>query len=209
MDDHAGAIIFGGPMSANDTDDFIRREIDWIGVPLREQQAVSRHLSRRADAGAPSRRRVYQHPDGHAEVGYYPIRPTESGARSATPGPTRSTSGIARASICRRAPNCSPRATAFRCQAFRYGDGLRAAVPSGRDARHDVPVDHARRTSARYCRTPSRGSPISTTARCTIRQAAPGSRRSSITGCAARERRGQYGSKESGPVSSDLPCRSC
>src|SRR5258708_22443422 len=30
MADHAGAIIFGGPMSANDTDDFIRREIDWL-----------------------------------------------------------------------------------------------------------------------------------------------------------------------------------
>ena len=28
MDGHAAAIIFGGPMSANDTDDFIRREID-------------------------------------------------------------------------------------------------------------------------------------------------------------------------------------
>src|SRR5262245_46000053 len=33
---HAGAIIFGGPMSANDPDDFIRTEIDWISVPLAE-----------------------------------------------------------------------------------------------------------------------------------------------------------------------------
>ena len=31
---HAGAVIFGGPMSANDPDDYIRREIDWIAVPL-------------------------------------------------------------------------------------------------------------------------------------------------------------------------------
>ena len=37
MAGHAGAIIFGGPMSANDTDDFIRREIDWLAVPLREK----------------------------------------------------------------------------------------------------------------------------------------------------------------------------
>src|ERR1019366_7115763 len=36
-DGHAGAVIFGGPMSANDPDDFVRREIDWIAVPLREQ----------------------------------------------------------------------------------------------------------------------------------------------------------------------------
>ncbi len=30
LKDHAGAVIFGGPQSANDKDDFIRREIDWI-----------------------------------------------------------------------------------------------------------------------------------------------------------------------------------
>jgi GMP synthase (glutamine-hydrolysing) len=38
MDEHAGAIIFGGPMSANDTTDFIRREIDWLKVPLAENK---------------------------------------------------------------------------------------------------------------------------------------------------------------------------
>jgi GMP synthase (glutamine-hydrolysing) len=38
LDGHAGAVIFGGPMSVNDPDDFIRREIDWIAVPLREQR---------------------------------------------------------------------------------------------------------------------------------------------------------------------------
>ena len=32
MDEHAGAAIFGGPQSANDDEDFVRREIDWIGV---------------------------------------------------------------------------------------------------------------------------------------------------------------------------------
>ena len=35
---HAGAVIFGGPMSANDPDDFIRTEIEWIKVPLREEK---------------------------------------------------------------------------------------------------------------------------------------------------------------------------
>jgi GMP synthase (glutamine-hydrolysing) len=38
LEGHAGAVIFGGPMSANDPDDFVRREIDWIAVPLREQR---------------------------------------------------------------------------------------------------------------------------------------------------------------------------
>ncbi|HEX8828097.1 MAG TPA: glutamine amidotransferase, partial [Xanthobacteraceae bacterium] len=79
MAEHAGAIIFGGPMSANDGENFIRREIDWIGVPLRENkpflgiclgaQLCAKHL------GA----KVFYHPHGHAEVGYYPIRPTVAG----------------------------------------------------------------------------------------------------------------------------------
>jgi len=38
MAEHAGAIIFGGPMSANDTTDFIRREIDWLSAPLKENK---------------------------------------------------------------------------------------------------------------------------------------------------------------------------
>ena len=84
---HAGAIIFGGPMSANDTDDFIRREIDWLAVPLKEgkpylgiclgAQMLAQHL------GA----RVYKHADGHAEVGYYPIRPTDVGRTVVDPWP--------------------------------------------------------------------------------------------------------------------------
>ena len=74
---HAGAVIFGGPNSANDSDEFIRREIDWIAVPLAEKrpflgiclgaQMLAKHL------GA----RVSTHPEGKAEVGYYPIRVTD------------------------------------------------------------------------------------------------------------------------------------
>ena len=76
---HAGAVIFGGPMSANDDDDFVSREIDWIGVALKEAkpflglclgaQMLARHL------GA----RVYPHADGRAEIGYYPVVPTAEG----------------------------------------------------------------------------------------------------------------------------------
>ena len=87
MAGHAGAIYFGGPMSANDTDDFVRREIDWLRVPLREKkpflgiclgaQMLAHHLGSR----------VYQHPDGHAEVGYYPIRPTDTGREVCDPWP--------------------------------------------------------------------------------------------------------------------------
>jgi GMP synthase (glutamine-hydrolysing) len=77
--DHAGAVIFGGPMSANDNDDFIRREIDWIAVPLKEDKpllgiCLGAQMCARALGG-----RVFAHPQGHAEIGYYPIRPTAAG----------------------------------------------------------------------------------------------------------------------------------
>src|SRR5580700_2607213 len=38
LDHHAGAVIFGGPMSANDPDDYIAKEIDWIEIALKEQR---------------------------------------------------------------------------------------------------------------------------------------------------------------------------
>ena len=79
LEEHAAAVIFGGPQSANDDDAVVRREIDWVGTVLKEKkpflgiclgaQMLAKHL------GA----RVYKHPDGHAEVGYYPIRPTAAG----------------------------------------------------------------------------------------------------------------------------------
>jgi GMP synthase (glutamine-hydrolysing) len=79
LDHHAGAVIFGGPMSANDPDEFVRREIDWISVPLREQRPFlgiclgAQMLAMQLGA------RVAPHPEGRAEVGYYPIRPTQAG----------------------------------------------------------------------------------------------------------------------------------
>ena len=87
MAEHAGAIIFGGPMSANDPDDFVRSEIDWIAVPLRERkpflgiclgaQMLACHLGSL----------VYPHAEGHAEIGYYPIRPTGLGRTVCDPWP--------------------------------------------------------------------------------------------------------------------------
>lgn len=78
---HAGAIIFGGPQSANDCHDYVRAEIDWIRVPLSEgkpylgiclgAQMLARHLG----AG------VAPHPEGLVEIGYYPIRATQAGVK--------------------------------------------------------------------------------------------------------------------------------
>ncbi|SHF62964.1 GMP synthase (glutamine-hydrolysing) [Kaistia soli DSM 19436] len=77
--DHAGAIVFGGPMSANDDEDYVRREIDWLSVPLAEgapllgiclgAQMLAKQLG--ADVG----RRA----DGLVEIGYYPLKATPDG----------------------------------------------------------------------------------------------------------------------------------
>ncbi|PTM96391.1 glutamine amidotransferase [Mycoplana dimorpha] len=73
------AVVFGGPMSANDEDDYIRREIDWLSVPLAEDrpflgiclgaQMLVRHLGGE----------VGPHVDGLTEIGWYPLEPTEEG----------------------------------------------------------------------------------------------------------------------------------
>jgi GMP synthase (glutamine-hydrolysing) len=79
LDDHAGAIVFGGPMSANDELDFIRRELEWIpgatasGRPLLGI-CLGAQLIARAAGG-----RVAPHADGHHEIGYYAVHPTEAG----------------------------------------------------------------------------------------------------------------------------------
>jgi GMP synthase (glutamine-hydrolysing) len=79
LDHHAGAVVFGGPMSANDEDEFVRRETEWLKVPLRENrpllgiclgaQMLVNHLGGKVEG----------HGDGLVEIGWYPIRPTEEG----------------------------------------------------------------------------------------------------------------------------------
>ena len=123
MEHHAGAVIFGGPPSANDSDDYIKREIDWIGVPLREgkpylgiclgAQMMARHL------GA----RVCPHPQGHAEVGYYPIRPTEAGLRLCTAWPDRVYQWHREGFDLPHGSELLAEGDAFSVQAFRFGSG--------------------------------------------------------------------------------------
>lgn len=79
LKDHAGAVVFGGPMSANDPDDYIKTEINWLDVPLREDkpflgiclgaQMLVRHLGGKVEADREER----------TEIGWYPIHPTEHG----------------------------------------------------------------------------------------------------------------------------------
>jgi GMP synthase (glutamine-hydrolysing) len=76
---HSGAVIFGGPMSANDPDPFLKQEIDWISVPMKENkpylgiclgaQMMVRNLGGRVGAEK----------SGLTEIGWYPLHPTEHG----------------------------------------------------------------------------------------------------------------------------------
>jgi GMP synthase (glutamine-hydrolysing) len=80
LEGYAGVVVFGGPMSANDEHEWVRREIDWLGTVLRWNlpylglclgaQLMARQL------GA----RVYSLPERRGERGYHPLRPTEIGA---------------------------------------------------------------------------------------------------------------------------------
>ncbi|MGE3307459.1 MAG: glutamine amidotransferase [Rhizobiaceae bacterium] len=80
LEAHAGTVVFGGPMSANDPDEFVKRETDWLAVPLAEDrpllgiclgaQMLVNHLGGKVEG----------HGDGLVEIGWYPIKPTEAGA---------------------------------------------------------------------------------------------------------------------------------
>lgn len=78
---HAGAIVFGGPMSANDdtTIPFIRAELDWIPHWLASNRpylgiCLGAQLLARVLGG-----KVGPHQAGLHEIGYYRIEPTDAG----------------------------------------------------------------------------------------------------------------------------------
>ena len=121
LERHAGVVVFGGPMSVNDPEDYIRQEIDWIAVPLSERkpyfgiclgaQMLAKHL------GAP----VGCHPDGHVEVGYYPIRPTEAG-KELMPWPAHVYHWHCEGFGLPSGAECLAQGDAFENQGLRYGN---------------------------------------------------------------------------------------
>lgn len=142
---HAGVVVFGGPMSANDPDDFIRNEIDWLAAPLREEkpllgiclgaQMLARHL------GAC----VGPHPEGKAEIGYYPIRPTEDGLCACPVWPSHVYQWHREGVELPHGARLLARGDLFEVQAFAYG---RAA--------YGIQF-HAEVTHAMMCRWTTRG----------------------------------------------------
>ncbi|CAL8978984.1 GMP synthase [glutamine-hydrolyzing] [Rhodoplanes serenus] len=119
--EHAGAIVFGGPMSANDPDDFVKTEIDWLAVPLAEQKPLlgiclgAQMLAKQLGA------RVAPHPDGHVEVGYYPLRVTLDGRRVCGPWPGHVYQWHREGFELPAGARLLAEGDTFRNQAFRYG----------------------------------------------------------------------------------------
>jgi GMP synthase-like glutamine amidotransferase len=118
---HSGAVIFGGPMSANDPDDFVKQEIDWISVPLAEEkpflgiclgaQMMAKNLGGRVDP----------HPQGAAEIGYYPIRPTDAGRQACPDWPCHVYQWHREGFDLPRGAELLAEGDLFEVQAFRYG----------------------------------------------------------------------------------------
>lgn len=82
MDGHAAAVIFGGPMGVYECEayPFLRVELDWISLALESGKpflgiCLGCQMLAHVLGG-----RVWLHPDGLHEVGYYPVQPTAEGA---------------------------------------------------------------------------------------------------------------------------------
>ncbi|PPQ39057.1 GMP synthase (glutamine-hydrolysing) [Rhodoblastus acidophilus] len=123
LGDHSGAVFFGGPMSANDEEDWLKREIDWLAAPLKENkpflgiclgaQLLARQLGQKVDA----------HPEGKVEVGYYPIHPTEHGhCLCDSPFPTRVYQWHREGFDCPKGAVLLAEGEDFQAQAIKVGD---------------------------------------------------------------------------------------
>jgi GMP synthase (glutamine-hydrolysing) len=80
LSQHHGAVIFGGPMSANDGDDYIKAEIDLCGAALDGDVpflgiCLGAQMLVKACGG-----KVEGAPCGGVEIGWYPLAATQEGA---------------------------------------------------------------------------------------------------------------------------------
>ena len=80
LDDYAAAVLFGGPMSANDDHlPFIRAELDWLDVQLKANKpflgiCLGAQMLARVLGGT-----VMPHKDGFHEIGFYKVTAQPAG----------------------------------------------------------------------------------------------------------------------------------
>ncbi|HXH04076.1 MAG TPA: glutamine amidotransferase [Candidatus Competibacteraceae bacterium] len=119
--DYAGAVIFGGPMSANDDLPGLRAQLQWIprlldaGTPFLGICLGAQLLARALGA------EVRPHPAGQAEIGYYAIRPTTAG-QAFFPDPLRVYHWHMEGFQLPHGAELLARSDDFPHQAFRYGE---------------------------------------------------------------------------------------
>ena len=81
LNNYSAIVVFGGPMSANDNNEFMNKEIDWIGQVLQSEvpflgiclgaQILVKYLGCK----------VEKNPNELYEIGFYKIQPTENGIK--------------------------------------------------------------------------------------------------------------------------------
>ena len=81
LNNYSAIVVFGGPMSANDNEEFMKKEIDWIGLVLQSEvpflgiclgaQILVKYLGCK----------VEKNPNELSEIGFYKIQPTENGIK--------------------------------------------------------------------------------------------------------------------------------
>ena len=81
LNNYSVIVVFGGPMSANDNNEFMNKEIDWIGQVLQSEvpflgiclgaQILVKYLGCK----------VEKNPNEISEIGFYKIQPTENGIK--------------------------------------------------------------------------------------------------------------------------------
>ncbi len=81
LEKHAGLIVFGGPMSANDETPEIKNEINWLTLALEQKVpyfgiCLGAQLMVRQLGGE-----VKPHKKGLVEVGYHPLKATSAGSK--------------------------------------------------------------------------------------------------------------------------------
>ena len=81
LNNYSAIVVFGGPMSANDNNEFMKKEIDWIGQVLQSEvpflgiclgaQILVKYLGCK----------VEKNPNEFSEIGFYKIQPTKNGIK--------------------------------------------------------------------------------------------------------------------------------
>jgi len=121
LESYAGAVVFGGPMSANDDRPFIRAEIDFIAQALKEEAPVlgiclgAQMMAKALGA------QVSPHHEGTCEIGYYPLAATDQGA-ALLPWPSHVYHWHSEGFELPPGAELLARGEVFPNQAFRYGE---------------------------------------------------------------------------------------